>query len=69
MLGKEVYTIDIFTSYENRDEVRIKTCIEIKYKSEGTVTRVALISLNIITTICPNIFKHNFPFNFTNTKF
>jgi hypothetical protein len=50
MLDEEVYTIDTFTSYENRDKVRTKTCIEIKYRSEGTVTQVTLISLNIITT-------------------
>ncbi len=50
MLGEEVYTIDTFTNYKNRDEVRIKTCVGIKYRSEGTVTRAALISLNIITT-------------------
>jgi hypothetical protein len=37
MFGEEVYTIDTFTSYENRDEVRIKTCIEMKYRSESIV--------------------------------
>ncbi len=37
MLGEEVYTIDTFTSYENRDEVRIKTCIELKDRSESLV--------------------------------
>jgi hypothetical protein len=51
MLSGEVYTIETFTSYENRDEVRIKTCVEKKYRSEGTVTRVTLISLKIITTM------------------
>ncbi len=37
MLGEEVYTIVAFTSYENRDEVRIKTCIELKDSSESIV--------------------------------
>jgi hypothetical protein len=38
MLDKEVYTILVtFTSYENRDEVRIKTCNELKDSSERIV--------------------------------
>ncbi len=28
------------SSYENRDEVRIKTCIEIKYSSEDELHKV-----------------------------
>jgi hypothetical protein len=50
MLDEEVYTIDTFTSYENRDEVRIKTYIKIKYRSEGIVTRVTFNGLKITTT-------------------
>jgi hypothetical protein len=43
MLGEEVYAKDTFTSYENRDEVRIKTYIKIKYRSESIVIRVTIM--------------------------
>jgi hypothetical protein len=37
MLGKELYIIDTFPSYESRDEVRIKTCLELKDSSKSIV--------------------------------
>jgi hypothetical protein len=47
---KYICTIDTFTSYENRDEVRTKTYIEIKYRSESIVYTSYINGLNIITT-------------------
>ena len=49
MFGKEVNTIVTFISYENRDEVRIKTCIELKDRSDLRMSYIN--SLNIIMTI------------------
>jgi hypothetical protein len=60
MSGEEVYKIDTFTSYENRDEVRIKTYIEIKYRSESIVYMSYINGLNIITT--PSCFFLRFEF-------